>query len=236
MHTTCIFSGYDHSDSDKCTLNNTLLFVHLTVLPQTNTLTWIIWWWVFDSFICRQELTKKEVSSTKQYNKDWYILTHVVEQQLKTFKSGRCFLSRKHTQIYKHNNEIIPSIPWPINRCVPPKEKCYKGKEILKADSLPCMLMSVLPVCELPEVIFSSTLEIVNSKGSWRAKNCETVKHFSALFFLVRWIFYHFDISGLKKPCGQMKKKKENRSNNKENSTVQCPFPEWDKKGCKCPD
>ncbi len=150
---------------------------------QTN-LTLILWW-VLDLFIYRQQEWKK-VSSTKQYNKDWYILTHLVEP------SAQNCLSRKQvytninitTHTHTHKNEITHWIPWPINRSVNQRKVLQRGSDfqlflkVTKADRVhpACRCMSCSSVMSNLRYFFSPQhWTIVNSKS------------FISKYFLLWW-------------------------------------------------
>lgn len=67
---------------------------------------------------------EKKVSSTKQYNKNWYILGEPPAQNGQTYVS---FQENTNINI-NTKNEITHWILWPINRRVSPKA-LQKGKQ-----------------------------------------------------------------------------------------------------------
>lgn len=139
-----------------------------------------------------------------------------------------------------------------LYRCEPPIWKFYKGKDvscnvlsvILEADSLPCMLMSVLPVCaEEPELFFSSTLEIVISKKLPKSHKRETTVNYSVQCFFSRITFTILLSAGQRSLVGKRERKKSKPNDRKkEASSIHHHFPKEQVNGwfrviqSKCPE
>lgn len=131
----------------------------------------LIMWWVLDLFIYRQQEWKK-VSSTKQYNKDWYILMHLVEPHAQNFLSRKTPTNIKHKKMKYHPG---------LSMGVSPKGKFHKGKvflqlplEVIKAERESALHVDVRParVSVLSNLRdFSPQHLIVDSRSSRRAKN-----------------------------------------------------------------